>query len=263
MQYRKFGNLDFHVSALGFGAMRLPTQEKQVNENEARQMVYYAIDHGVNYVDTAYPYHGGQSEKFLGKILKGGYREKVKVATKLPTWLTNEKAGFDKYFNEQLQRLQMEYVDFYLLHGLNAKSWAKVRDLGVLEWAEDQIKQGRVKYLGFSFHDKPPVFTEIIDAYDWTFTQVQYNYMDIDTQPGTEGVKHAASKGIAVIAMEPILGGRLVDPPEKIQALWDTAEKRRTPADWALQWLWNQSEISVVLSGMITMRQVEEYLHIS
>jgi predicted aldo/keto reductase-like oxidoreductase len=258
MQYRKFGKLDFQVSALGFGAMRLPTQEKQVNEDEAREMVYYAIDHGVNYVDTAYPYHGGQSEKFLGKILKDGYREKVKVATKLPTWLTNEKADFDKYFHEQLQRLQMEYVDFYLLHGLNAKSWAKVRDLGVIEWAEDQIKQGRVKYLGFSFHDKPPVFTEIIDAYDWTFTQVQYNYMDIDTQPGTEGVRHAASKGIAVIAMEPILGGRLVDPPEKIQALWDTAEIKRTPADWALQWLWNQPEISVVLSGMSTMQQVEE-----
>lgn len=243
--------------------MRFPTIEegdkRVIEEIESTKMVEYAFEHGVNYIDTAYPYHGGQSEVFVGKLFKhNNYHEKVKVATKLPAWLTNEKADFDKYFNEQLQRLQMEYVDFYLLHGLNAKSWPKVRDLGVLDWAEQQIADGRIKHLGFSFHDKPPVFIEIVDAYDWTFCQVQYNYMDIDEQAGTAGVKHAAAKGLAVIVMEPILGGRLVDPPQPVQAIWDRAEKNRTAADWALQWIWNQPEISVILSGMSTMQQVEE-----
>lgn len=262
MQYRKFGTLDFNVSALGFGAMRLPTKKagdkRVVDEDEARKMLYYAIDNGVNYIDTAYPYHDGQSEVFVGKALKDGYRDKVKVATKLPSWLVKETSDFDKLFNEQLERLQTEYVDFYLLHTLNADLWPKIRDLGVIEWAENQIRQGRIGHLGFSFHDKQPVFLEIVDAYDWTFCQIQYNYMDIEEQAGTAGMKHAASKGIAVVVMEPILGGRLVDPPQRIQALWEKAEIKRTPADWALQWLWNQPEISTVLSGMSTMQHTEE-----
>jgi predicted aldo/keto reductase-like oxidoreductase len=248
MQYRKFGTLDFDVSALGFGAMRFPTKKegdkRVIDEDEARKMVYYAIDNGVNYIDTAYPYHDGQSEVFVGKALKDGYRDKVKVATKLPSWMVKEASDFDSLFNEQLERLQMEYVDFYLLHTLNTDLWPKIRDLGVIEWAEKQIKQGRIRYLGFSFHDKAPVFLEIVDAYDWTFCQIQYNYMDIEEQAGTAGLKHAASKGMAVVVMEPILGGRLVDPPQRVQALWETAETKRTPVDWALQWLWNQPEVS-------------------
>jgi hypothetical protein len=219
MQYRAFGNVDFQVSALGFGAMRLPTiqkgDERVVDEAEATRMIYHAIDCGVNYVDTAYPYHGGQSEVLLGKILQGEYREKVKLATKLPSWQIQETADFDKYFNEQWERLQTDRIDFYLLHTLNKNYWPKLRDLGVIEWAENKIKEGRIGHLGFSFHDKPPVFLEIVDAYDWTFCQVQYNYMDIDEQSGAAGVKHAASKGIAVVVMEPILGGRLVNPPQK------------------------------------------------
>jgi predicted aldo/keto reductase-like oxidoreductase len=262
MQYRTFGRLDFNVSALGFGAMRLPTmqkgEERVVDEAEATKMIYYAIDQGVNYVDTAYPYHGGQSELLLGKILQGEYREKVKLATKLPSWKIEETTDFDKYFEEQWERLQTDRIDFYLLHTLNKNYWPKLRDLGVLEWAENKIKEGRIGHLGFSFHDKPPVFLDIVDAYDWTFCQVQYNYIDIHDQAGTAGVKHAASKGIAVVVMEPILGGRLVDPPQKIRALWDTAETKRTPADWALQWLWNQQEVATVLSGMSTLQQTEE-----
>jgi len=261
MQYRQFGKLDWEVSALGFGCMRLPTkgQHEDIDEPEATRMLRYAIDRGLNYVDTAYPYHGGNSEWFVGRALQDGYREKVRLATKMPCWKVEVAEDFDKYLNEQLAKLQTDHLDFYLLHSLNEKSWHKMRDLGVLKWAERAIADGRIGYLGFSFHDKYEVFQEIIDAYDgWTFCQIQYNYMDVENQAGARGLKYAASKGLAVVIMEPILGGRLVDPPQPIQDLWNTAPKQRTPADWALQWLWNQPEVSVVLSGMSTMKQVEE-----
>ena len=262
MKYRRFGKLDWQVSALGFGCMRLPTQgedNSNIDEPEATRMLHYAIDHGVNYLDTAYPYHGGNSELFVGRVLKGGYREKVKLATKLPCWKVEVAEDFDKFLNEQLSKLQTEHIDFYLLHALNEENWRKVRDPGVLDWAEKAIADGRIGHLGFSFHDKYEVFQEIVDAYDgWTFCQIQHNYMDIEKQAGTRGLKYAASKGLAVVVMEPILGGRLVNPPGPIQHLWDTAAKKRAPADWALQWLWNQPEVSVVLSGMSTMQHVEE-----
>jgi predicted aldo/keto reductase-like oxidoreductase len=261
MQIRRFGRLDWKVSALGFGCMRLPTtgDNKDIDEPEATKMLRYAIDHGVNYVDTAYPYHGGNSERFVGRALKGGYREKVRLATKLPCWLVKASEDFDKYLNEQLEKLQDEHVDFYLLHALNEKNWHNVRDLGVLDWAERAIADGRIGHLGFSFHDKYEVFQEIVDAYDrWTFCQIQYNYMDVENQAGTRGLKYAASRGMGVVIMEPLLGGRLVDPPAPIQELWDAAARRRTPIDWALQWLWNQPEVSVVLSGMSAMDHVRE-----
>jgi uncharacterized protein len=258
MQYRKFGRLDFYVSALGFGAMRLPIQDGRINAEEARAMLSYAIDHGVNYVDTAYPYHNGESEVFVGKALKDGYRDKVKIATKLPSWLVKETGDFDRFFDEQLARLQTDHVDFYLLHALNTGHWNNLRNLDVFAWAEAQITRGRIGHLGFSFHDKPAVFPEILDGYDWDFCQIQYNYMDIDEQASVAGLKRAAAKGIAVVVMEPLLGGRLIDPPQPIQTLWDSADHTRTPADWALQWLWHQPEISTVLSGMSTMAQTEE-----
>ena len=241
--------------------MRLPTREsnEDIDEPEATRMVHYAIDHGVNYVDTAYPYHGGNSERFVGRALKGGYRQKVRLATKLPCWKVEAPEDFDKFLNEQLEKLQTEHIDFYLLHALNAKSWHKVRDLGATRWAEGAIADGRIGHLGFSFHDEYEVFQEIIDAYDgWTFCQIQHNYVDIENQAGTKGLQYAASKGLAVVVMEPILGGRLVNPPEPIEALWDSAAVKRAPADWALQWLWNQPEVSVALSGMSTMDHVTE-----
>ena len=264
MQYRKFGKLDWKASALGFGCMRLPTQDgdsSNIDEPEATKMLHYAIDHGVNYLDTAYPYHGGNSERVLGRALKGGYREKVKLATKSPCWLVKTTNDFDRYLNEQLEKLQTEHIDFYLLHGLDKDRWSQMRDLAVLTSAEKAIEDGRIGHLGFSFHDDYEVLKEIVDGYDqWTFCQIQHNYMDVEKQAGTKGLRYAASKGLAVVIMEPLLGGRLANPPQPIQDLWSTAARKRTPADWALHWLWSQPEVSVVLSGMSAMEQVKENL---
>jgi predicted aldo/keto reductase-like oxidoreductase len=262
MQYRKFGKLKWKSSALGFGCMRFPlidSDSSHIDEVQSSKMLEYAINQGVNYFDTAYPYHGGQSEIFLGNFLKNGYREKVKLATKLPTWLTEKTSDFDTYLNEQLEKLQTEYVDFYLLHGLNGNRWRKLLELDVLKWSEKAISDGRIKHLGFSFHDDYDAFKQIVDGYEhWVFAQIQYNYMDIENQAGTRGLRYAASKGLAIVIMEPILGGRLVDPPSPVQKLWDQAEIKRKPADWALQWLWDQPEISLVLSGMSNLKQVKE-----
>ena len=262
MQYRKFGKLDFEASALGFGCMRLPTKggdRSNIDEPEATKMLRYAVDQGVNYVDTAYGYHDENSERFLGKALKDGYRQKVKLATKLPPGKVKALEDFDRLLNEQLEKLQTDHIDFYLFHGLKRDRWHKLSDLGATKWAEGAIADGRIGHIGFSFHDKYEVFKEIVDGYNgWDFCQIQYNYMNEDVQAGTKGLKYAAERGLAVVVMEPILGGGLATPPQAIQELWDTAAKRRTPADWALQWLWNKSEVSVVLSGMSTMEHVRQ-----
>ncbi len=263
MQYRKFGELDWQGSILGLGCMRLPTldgDKASIDEPEATRMIQYAIDHGLNYMDTAYSYHGGNSELFLGRALKGGYREKVKLATKMPCWLIERPEDFDKYLNQQLEKLQTEQIDLYLLHGLNQNRWGRLCNLGIREWSAKPIADGRIGHLGFSFHDTYQVFKEIVDDHTWTFCQIQYNYMDTEFQAGTRGLQYAASKGLAVVIMEPILGGQLADPPHQIQDLWNTASKKREPADWALQWLWNQPEVSVVLSGMSAMQHVKENL---
>ena len=262
MQYRRFGKLNWKGSALGFGCMRLPTiggDRSNIDEPEATRMLHYAIDHGVEYLDTAYPYHGGNSERVVGRVLQSGYRDKVRLATKLPVRMVESTDDFDRFLNEQLQKLQTDHIDFYLLHGMRASRWETVRRLNILEQAESAIADGRIRYLGFSFHDTFEVFKEIIDGYDkWTLCQIQYNYMNEEEQAGTKGLKYAAAKGLAVVIMEPLLGGKLVDPPQQIQELWDAAENKRTPADWALQWLWSKPEVSVVLSGMNAMQQVKE-----
>ena len=264
MQYRPFGTLDFRVSALGFGCMRLPIvggEPKAVDEPLAIAMIRRAIDAGVNYVDTAHGYHGGNSERVLAKALRDGYREKVRIATKLPTWAVKEPGDFDRLLDEQRERLEVERIDFYLLHNLQARFWPPVRDLGVRDWLDRARADGRVGEVGFSFHDSFAWLAEIVDAYDgWTVCQLQYNYVNERVQAGTRGVKYAADKGLAVVVMEPLLGGCLASPPEAIQAIFDAAPQQRTPADWALQWVWNQPEVAVALSGMSTMEQVEQNL---
>jgi uncharacterized protein len=265
MQIRKFGKLDWQCSALGFGTMRLPQTDDNpchVDEQATVKMIRYAIDNGINYIDSAYFYHQGQSERVVGKALKNGYREKVKLATKLPVDLVQSPNDFDRFFNEQLTRLDMPKVDFYLLHGIGADSWHKVRDMGVINWAEKQIAKAYFDYLAFSFHDEYPALKEIIDAYDnWTFAQVLYNYLDINVQAGTRGVKYAASKNLGVVVMEPLRGGFLSRrPPEPVVKVFETASVQKSYAEWALQWLWDQPEISVVLSGMSTLQQVHENL---
>jgi uncharacterized protein len=268
MKYRRFGKLDWPVSALGFGAMRLPQNSPNpadVNEPESVRMIRHSIDHGVNYVDTAYPYHAGKSEVVVGKALQDGYRRKVKLATKMPSWAVKTAADFDRYLDEQLKRLQTDTIDFYLLHGLNKDYWPKLRDLKVLEWAEKAMAEGRIWKLGFSFHDEFPLFKEIVDAYDnWTFCQIQYNYMDTEFQAGEKGLKYAAAKGLAVVIMEPLKGGGLAkQPPETVARIWEEAKHKRTPADWALLWIWEQPQVSVVLSGMSTFEQVEQNLAVA
>ena len=262
MQYRTFGRLDWRPSALGFGAMRLPTLDGdsgKIDEDLATRMIRTAIDAGVNYVDTAWPYHKGEGEPFVGRCLQAGYRKKVKLATKMPCWLIEEADEFDTFLARQLKRLQTDHIDFYLLHGLNKTRFPVVRDLGVFEWAERAIADGRIGHLGFSFHDELPVFKEIVEAYDWTFCQIMYNYMDTEFQAGREGLRHAAAKGLAVIAMEPLRGGSLTQPaPEPVAKLWDESPVRRSQADWALQWVWNHPEVSLLLSGMSEMYHVEE-----
>jgi len=267
MQYRSFGRIDWKASALGFGCMRFPTPDGNrfsgiIDEAESLRMVRHAIDNGVNYVDTAYVYHDGQSEKLLGKALKDGYREKVRLANKLPVWMVESPEDFDRLLNEQLQRLQTDHIDFYLLHALSKTRWREIvlkHDL--LARAEAALADGRIRNLGFSFHDEYEAFEEIVKGSDlWSFCQIQYNYMDTENQAGTRGLKLAASKGLAVVVMEPLMGGRLADPPKDVREAMERYPVRRSPVEWALQWLWDQPEVSVVLSGMSSMTQVEENL---
>jgi len=263
MQYRTFGKLEWRPSALGFGAMRLPVidgDRANIDVAEATRMLRYAIDHGVNYVDTAYPYHARHSETLVGRALQDGYRQRVKLATKLTHRMLKEFEDLDAYLEAQLARLQTDHIDFYLLHGLDEKGWQECRAIDALKWAEQAMADGRIGHLGFSFHDRFEVFQDIVDAYDgWTFCQIQYNYMDEEHQAGTRGLKYAAEKGLAIVVMEPLRGGQLAGtPPPEVQALWDRAPRQRTPAEWALQWVWDHPEVSLLLSGMSTMEQVQQ-----
>lgn len=264
MRYRTFGRLDWKPSALGFGAMRLPMldgDDGRIDEDLATRMVRTAIDRGVNYVDTAWPYHSGESERFLGRCLRDGYRERIRLATKLPSWLVETPDDFDRFLDEQQRRLETETIDFYLLHGLNRVQWPKLCDLGVLDWAEGAMKDGRIGHLGFSFHDDLDTFQKIVKTYGWDFCQIQYNFMDVDFQAGREGLRHAAERGLAVIVMEPLRGGSLTRPaPREVAKLWNSAATKRSQAEWALQWVWNDPDVSLVLSGMSAMHHVEENL---
>lgn len=262
MKYRKLGKLDWEVSALGFGCMRLPMKGKflwrRVDEKEAIKIIRRGIDLGINYIDTAWPYHFGKSETIVGKALQDGYREKVKLVTKLPMFLVRKQEDFDKYLQAQLRKLQTDHLDIYLFHNLKRNQFEKAKQLNLFQKMEQAKEQGLIHHIGFSFHDTLPVFKEIIDYYPWDVCQIQYNYMDTGIQAGIEGLKYAHEKGIGVIIMEPVKGGRLANPPQEALNLIKKAPVKRTPVDWALQFLWDQREVGVVLSGMSDMKMVEE-----
>ena len=261
MQYRKMGSLDWQVSALGFGCMRLPSRRFSLmgaDLEESKRIIRYGIDRGINYIDTAWFYHLGESEKVLGEILKDGYREKVKLVSKLPLPLVRNRADFDRYLSAQLERLQTEYLDIYLFHSMNAGQFEKMKRLGLITEMEKARHQARIRHIGFSFHDTYPVFKEIVDHYDWDMVQIQYNYMDTCLQATTEGLEYAHAKGMAVVIMEPIKGGALANPPAEALSVMAGAPVKRTPVDWALQFLWNRPEVATVLSGMSNLQMVVE-----
>ncbi len=251
MQYRTVPKNGDKLSALGFGAMRLPTRFGRVDEERAIRQIRSAIDGGVNYLDTAYPYHNGESEKVLGKALRDGYRERVKIADKLPHWQIKSREDMDRILDLQLRRLGTGCIDYYLLHSLDAKSWKKLTGLDVFGFLESARDAGKIRNIGFSFHGDRKTFREIVDAYDWTFCQIQYNFLDEENQAGREGLEYAASKDMAVMIMEPLRGGTLAaDLPKDVQAIYDASGISRSPAEWALRWVWDHPEVTVVLSGM-------------
>jgi len=260
MKYRKMGSLPWEVSALGFGCMRLPTSGllHRVNEKYATEIIRYGIDQGINYLDTAWFYHFGQSEQLIGKALKDGYRGKIHLATKLPMILVRKEDDFDSFLDRQLERLQTDYIDIYLFHMLNQTQFEKMKRLNLLSHMEKAREKGKIRNIGFSFHDTLPVFKEIIDYYNWDMTQIQYNYLDTAIQATTEGLRYAYNKGVAVVIMEPLKGGQLVKPPSEAISIINNASIKRTPVDWALQFLWNSPEVSCVLSGMGNRKMVEE-----
>ena len=269
MQYRTVPKNGDTLSALGYGTMRLPMQTgetgepEQVDESEAIRQIRRAIDGGVNYLDTGYSYRNGQSEVVLGKALADGYRDRVKIADKLPPGLISCRDDMDKILDIQLKRLGTDSIDYYMLLFLDPELWDKMIDLGVFAFLEAAREAGKIKNIGFSFHGDPETFREIVDTYDWTFCQIQYNILDEENQAGTAGLKYAASKDIAVMIMEPLRGGMLAQNlPEPVQRIYDNAEESRSPAAWALRWVWDHPEVTVVLSGMNDDRHIQENIRI-
>lgn len=260
------GSLGWKVSALGLGCMRLPPRRLnrlRADTKKSIELIRYGIDLGINYIDTAWPYHLGDSEKILGKALKDGYRSKVYLITKLPIFIVRKSDDFDKYLSTQLKRLQTDYLDGYLFHALNKGQLEKIKKLNLINKMENAKKEGLIHSIGFSFHDTLPVFKEIIDYYPWDISQIQYNYMDTCVQATTEGLNYANQKGIAIVVMEPLKGGTLVNPTYDAIEVLNSAEKKKSPVEWALQFLWNKPEISVVLSGMGSKKMIQENCEIA
>ncbi len=266
MKYRTFLKTGEKISLLGFGTMRLPVKDgdfAKVDEAESIRMIRAAIDRGVNYVDTAYMYHDGMSEVATGKALKDGYREKVLLADKLPLWMAKTPEDMDRIFNDQLKRLDVDCIDMYLVHSVSAPVWKRALKYNAIDFLEKKQAEGRIKHIGFSFHDDFEVFEEVLKAYPWDFCQIQLNYMDTNFQAGVKGLKLAGPMGIPVIVMEPLKGGKLTDVlPQSIKDIWDQAPVKRTPAEWALRWVADFPEVLTILSGMSTMEQADENLRI-
>ncbi len=265
LNYRKNEKNGELLSILGYGCMRFPKKGNAIDEERTEKQVISAIEQGVNYFDTAYVYQNGKSELMLGKILAKGYREKVKIATKLPPFFVKKTSDFDKILNVSLERLQTSYIDYYLIHMLmDVASWERLVKLGVIEWIAAKKKEGKIINLGFSFHGTKNEFVKIVDAYDWDFCQIQYNFVDEFNQAGKSGMEYAASKGIPVFAMEPLRGGKIVNAlPAEVDDIWKNMKPARTVADWSLRWVWNHPEVTLLLSGMNTEEQLEENIRIA
>jgi len=263
MQYRKdkYGN---ELSLLGYGCMRFTQTAGRIDIDKAEQEIMEAVNSGVNYFDTAYIYPG--SEAALGEILeRNNCRDRVNIATKLPHYMIKNNEALDKYFNEELKRLRTDHVDYYLMHMLtDVKTWERLCDLGIKEWIEQKKASGAIRQVGFSYHGNSDMFCKLLDAYDWEFCQIQYNYLDENSQAGRTGLMHAAGKGIPVVIMEPLRGGKLVNNlPHKAKELFAAADVKRSPAEWAFRWLWNQPEVTCVLSGMNSLEMVRENIRVA
>ena len=261
MQYRTMPKSADKLSVLGYGCMRFPMKGSSIDAQEAKKQVMHAIENGVNYLDTAWPYHKGESESFLGEHILSdkAVREKVYVATKMPCFTISKAEKFDEIFNKQLSKLKIDYVDYYLLHSLSGSTWQKMLSLGITEWMNKVKKEGKVRYMGFSFHGRQEDFFKIADEYDFDFAQVQFNILDENYQAGIKGIEYAAAKGMGVIVMEPLRGGSLTGSiPKEVQEIYDTADIKRKPADWALRWIYNHPQVTLVLSGMNTTEQIDE-----
>ena len=258
MNYRndKYGN---PISTLGFGCMRFPRKQGKIDFAETERQILESIRLGVNYFDTAYIYPG--SEATLGEILeKNGLRQQVKIATKLPHYLIRNMQAMEKLFQEQLKRLKTDYVDYYLMHMLcDVPTWNRLKEMGIEQWIEEKRRSGAIRQVGFSYHGNSETFCQLVDAYDWDFCQIQYNYMDENTQAGRRGLLHAAAKGLPVVIMEPLRGGKLVNNlPDEAIRIFKEYPKGYTPAQWAFRWLWDQKEVTCVLSGMNSMEMLRE-----
>ncbi|WP_407462271.1 aldo/keto reductase [Methanobrevibacter sp.] len=255
---------------LGLGAMRLATKNNSIDKEVSKEYILYAIENGVNYIDTAYAYHGGESETFLGDILSltdsegVKYRDRVKLSTKLPSWMVRSREDMDAFLNEQLRKLKTDVIDYYFIHNVDFSSVLRLKDLGLYEFLEKARADGRIKNIGFSYHGSPNEFNDLIDDFDWDMVLVQYNYSDVNAQAGIRGIQYAYEKDIAVFVMEPLKGGILAgELPEKVQNLFDSVDSNRSAVDWALSWILNQKEITCILSGMGSLDQIKENMAIA
>jgi len=261
MEYREFDQLGIKTSLLGFGCMRFPTLENgKIDEAESERMLDEAYRNGVNYFDTAYPYHNGDSEPFVGRALDKYDRSSYYLATKLPCWLVNTKDDARRIVTEQLKRLDKDYVDFFLLHSLSRDSWRKMVSLGVVELCEELKAEGRIRYFGFSFHDEYSAFEEIATYRKWDFCQIQLNYKDTEEQAGMKGYELAAKLGIPLVIMEPVKGSNLANYPDEISGVFRKIHPGKSAASWALRWVGTLPNVKVILSGMSNMEQVKDNL---
>lgn len=267
MQYRDYGNEGYKVSAFGMGCMRVPHVKdehgnKIIQREEAIKMIRYAADHGVTYFDSARMYFNGDCDALLGEALAGGYREKVKVVSKIPPRFVNSEEEFNNTLDDMLKKLQTDYLDVLLAHDMNREAWDRFQQMGMYQWMEKAKQAGKIKAIGFSFHDDFETYKEVIDYYPWDMSQIQMNILDVDNQATIEGMKYAASKGMAIVIMEPLRGGGLANPPEPIQEIYRSYPDKRSPVEWALRFMYNFPEVSCILSGVSTMEQLQDNIRI-